>query len=442
MFSCSSKTASNARSQFGPRAEAKRACAFVVARAQAKTGGDDVAKTTTTIADPNLACSRRGALLSAVAAAPLASVFFSSFVSPATAAAAPKKLPKLDAIKLYGSQEKAEAARAAAVAGVKATLASVDPSAAGVLLRMAFHDPGTWDGKKMTGGANGSILNELERPENGGLKYGAALLGLARKAQELPRGVKQLSDADFIQVAGAVAVEVAGGPKIEVPLGRPDLKSKAGDPAGQLPGKDLDAAGLIALFSSNGYSVREHLFFSLPRRRDLRADSSLRLPLPLPSHPAHTDERHGRPLRGAHNRPLPHQRPEGAHDKDPRQLLKRLLCFAASRRRRLPVGPHPNLRCRDQEDRRRIQQEQGQVLRGFCRGLRADGPEGARGLKGGFFFSPGFFPGFFGFLSRGESSPFFMFLSLEGRERDTEFFFSPLRRPAPFELAIAASFVR
>ena len=71
---------------------------------------------------------------------------------------------------------------------------------------------GTWDGAKRTGGANGSILNELERPENGGLKYGAALLGLARKASqaELPKGARQLSDADFIQVVGAAAVEAGG----------------------------------------------------------------------------------------------------------------------------------------------------------------------------------------------------------------------------------------
>lgn len=71
------------------------------------------------------------------------------------------------------------------------------------------------------------------------------------------RGIKPLTDADFVQVAGAVAVEITGGPKIDVPLGRPDSKSKSGDPAGQLPSNKLNAAELIALFSRNGYSTRD-----------------------------------------------------------------------------------------------------------------------------------------------------------------------------------------
>ena len=174
MLSCTRNTALTARSQFGPRGAAAAANkARVVSARAAETGNDDAKRATTTETVADLSCSRRGALFSAVAAAPLASALL-SFASPpaavAAAAAAPKKLPKLDAVKLYGSQEAAEAARAAAVAGVRKVLASVDPSSGGVLVRMAFHDAGTWDGAKGTGGANGSILRELERPENGGLK--------------------------------------------------------------------------------------------------------------------------------------------------------------------------------------------------------------------------------------------------------------------------------
>ena len=250
MLSCTRNTALTARLQFGPRSAAKRSCRVVVVAARASSSDDGAFSHAKSADDDGFAlCSRRRALASAL---------FSSFavvaVSPAAAVAATvaKKLPKLDAVKLYGSQEAAEAAAAAAAAGVRSTLASVDPSSAGVLLRLAFHDAGTWDGARRTGGANGSILNELERPENGGLKYGAALIGLARKASqaELPKGVRPLSDADFIQVAGAVAVEVAGGPRISVPLGRPDSKAKAGDPAGQLreskntaPGREGGSGG-------------------------------------------------------------------------------------------------------------------------------------------------------------------------------------------------------
>ena len=293
MLSCTRNTAMISRPQFGPRATAaaKKACVVVavVAASAAETASHARATADPGDLGPAL-CSRRGALLSAAAATPLASALLSSLAvvspAPAFAAAASKKLPKLDAIKLYGSPEAAEAARAAAVAGVRKTLASVDPSSGGVLVRMAFHDAGTWDGAKRTGGANGSILLELERPENGGLKYGAALLSLARKAQgeTLPKGAKQLSDADFIQVAGAVAVEAAGGPKIAVALGRPDARAKAGDPAGQLPSKDLDAKGLIGLFSSNGYSVsrgrilppRPPFFWLLYQRERERSETGRR----------------------------------------------------------------------------------------------------------------------------------------------------------------------
>lgn len=106
--------------------------------------------------------SRRDTLLASLAlvAAPL----------PASAAA---RLPKLDAKRVYGSEEKAEKARAAALT---ALAPGVTGENAGNLLRMAFDDAGTWDGAKRTGGANGSILLELERPENGGLKYGASIL--------------------------------------------------------------------------------------------------------------------------------------------------------------------------------------------------------------------------------------------------------------------------
>lgn len=38
------------------------------------------------------------------------------------------------------------------------------------VLRLAFHDAGTFNITKLSGGMNGSIVYELERPENAGLK--------------------------------------------------------------------------------------------------------------------------------------------------------------------------------------------------------------------------------------------------------------------------------
>ena len=402
MLSCTRNTALTARLQFGPRSAAKRSCRVVVVAARASSSDDGAFSHAKSADDDGFAlCSRRRALASAL---------FSSFavvaVSPAAAVAATvaKKLPKLDAVKLYGSQEAAEAAAAAAAAGVRSTLASVDPSSAGVLLRLAFHDAGTWDGARRTGGANGSILNELERPENGGLKYGAALIGLARKASqaELPKGVRPLSDADFIQVAGAVAVEVAGGPRISVPLGRPDSKAKAGDPAGQLreskntaPGREGGSGGKGGggdkeneeRESYERGKKKRSVFFSFffipwapPLLSHLLLSLSLSLSLSL--------------------------LPTNAYEKKFTILvLQRLLPAPAERRRRVPLGPHARLRPRHEKDRRRIRQEQDQVLRGLCRRLRQDGPQGARGLKKEeksgmwdfFFFRP---PGYFSPHSR------------------------------------------
>lgn len=43
-----------------------------------------------------------------------------------------------------------------------------------VLLRLVFHDAGTYAAATGDGGANGSLLFELDRPENRGLKVSCA----------------------------------------------------------------------------------------------------------------------------------------------------------------------------------------------------------------------------------------------------------------------------
>lgn len=230
----------------------------------------------------NQPTTRRGLLLGSAAAA------LAPAVLPALPAAAAAKLPRLDPVKLYGSAEKVDTARAAAV---EALTAAIQPEAAGAVLRFAFHDAGpflervprlawpsqppsflspssprpnthqtthdtgTWDALKGTGGANGSLPLELKRPENaGGLAFAWAIISGAKKAAAAT-GAPALSDADMIQLAGAVAVKKCGGPDIPVPLGRPDAKKA--DPGGQLPALTLDAQGLRDLFTRNGYTVAE-----------------------------------------------------------------------------------------------------------------------------------------------------------------------------------------
>ncbi|KAL0905749.1 hypothetical protein M5K25_024186, partial [Dendrobium thyrsiflorum] len=123
--------------------------------------------------------------------------------------------------------------------------------AAGVL-RMAFHDAGTYDTKDHSGGMNGSILYELDRPENVGLSKSLKIL---EKAKTEVDEIYQASWADFIAVAGAEAVFLCGGPAIPVKVGRLDVRKP--DPVGKLPQETLDAVGLKSCFQRKGFSTQE-----------------------------------------------------------------------------------------------------------------------------------------------------------------------------------------
>ncbi|XP_039050952.1 putative L-ascorbate peroxidase 6 [Hibiscus syriacus] len=123
--------------------------------------------------------------------------------------------------------------------------------AAGVL-RLVFHDAGTFEMNENTGGMNGSVVYELERPENAGLKKSVKVLEKAKKEID---SIRSVSWADMIAVGGAEAVSVCGGPKIPVTLGR--LDSGEPDPEGKLPQESLDAAGLKQCFRQKGFSTQE-----------------------------------------------------------------------------------------------------------------------------------------------------------------------------------------
>ncbi|GMY29299.1 putative L-ascorbate peroxidase 6 [Fagus crenata] len=120
------------------------------------------------------------------------------------------------------------------------------------VLRLVFHDAGTFDLDENSGGMNGSIVYELDRPENAGLKKPMKIL---EKAKTEVDAVKPVSWADMIAVAGAEAVSLCGGPTIPVPLGR--LDSMEPDPEGKLPQESLDAPGLKQCFKRKGLSTQD-----------------------------------------------------------------------------------------------------------------------------------------------------------------------------------------
>ncbi|KAI3687719.1 hypothetical protein L1987_81421 [Smallanthus sonchifolius] len=110
--------------------------------------------------------------------------------------------------------------------------------AAGVL-RLVFHDAGTYEMDDDSGGMNGSVSFELDRPENKGLKKPLKILVEAKKMVDEKQP----------------AVSLCGGPKIPVRLGR--LDSMVPDPEGRLPEETLDALGLKQSFQRKGFSTQE-----------------------------------------------------------------------------------------------------------------------------------------------------------------------------------------
>lgn len=120
------------------------------------------------------------------------------------------------------------------------------------LLRLVFHDAGTFDKEDKSGGMNGSVLYELDRPENAGLKKSLKILETAKSQVD---AVEPVSWADMIAVAGAEAILVCGGPKIPVQLGR--LDAKMADPEGKLPEESLDAVALKRRFDRKGFTTQE-----------------------------------------------------------------------------------------------------------------------------------------------------------------------------------------
>ncbi|TKY70323.1 L-ascorbate peroxidase 3 [Spatholobus suberectus] len=113
-----------------------------------------------------------------------------------------------------------------------------------LLLRLAWHDAGTYDVKTKTGGPNGSIRNEqeLNHPANKGLKTAVEF------CEEVKVNHPKISYADLYQLAGVVAVEITGGPTIDFIPGRKD--SLESPPEGRLPdakqGKFVDIYGRIS----------------------------------------------------------------------------------------------------------------------------------------------------------------------------------------------------
>ncbi|EDQ92537.1 uncharacterized protein MONBRDRAFT_13407 [Monosiga brevicollis MX1] len=125
-----------------------------------------------------------------------------------------------------------------------------------ILLRLAWHDAGTFDRHAPSdrcGGANGSIRlqEEMGHGANAGLSKGITFL------RPFVEKHSPVSWADAIQMAGALAVELAGGPKLAMRYGRVDVEAAAVD--GNLPDAMASnpAQHLRQVFERMGFNDRD-----------------------------------------------------------------------------------------------------------------------------------------------------------------------------------------
>ncbi|ESQ50858.1 hypothetical protein EUTSA_v10022797mg [Eutrema salsugineum] len=120
-----------------------------------------------------------------------------------------------------------------------------------IMLRLAWHDAGTYDAKSKTGGPNGSIRNETEYSHgaNSGLKIALDL------CEDVKSKLPKISYADLYQLAGVVAVEVTGGPDISFVPGRKDCNDCTDE--GRLPDANQGFKHLKDVFYRMGLSDKD-----------------------------------------------------------------------------------------------------------------------------------------------------------------------------------------
>lgn len=128
------------------------------------------------------------------------------------------------------------------------------------MLRLVFHDAGSYSDAAGDGGVNASIQYELDRPDNFGLKRGWNVIDAAASKLRGTAAEGAVSKADLVALAGAYAVRITGGPAIQVPVGRRDAAGP--DPDGRMPAQDATAEQQIANFAGKGLSAQELVVLS------------------------------------------------------------------------------------------------------------------------------------------------------------------------------------
>jgi len=130
-----------------------------------------------------------------------------------------------------------------------------DGSYGPVLIRLAWHASGTYARASGTGGSNGATMRFA--PESG---HGAnAGLDVARaRLEKIKQKYPDMSYADLWTLAGVVAVEAMGGPKVSWRPGRKDSADGKSCPAdGRLPDAEKGPSHVREIFSRMGFNDQE-----------------------------------------------------------------------------------------------------------------------------------------------------------------------------------------
>jgi len=139
---------------------------------------------------------------------------------------------------------------------IRTALINQKANACPIAVRLAWHAAGTYDKSDGSGGSNGGNMRfapESTDPDNAGLSIVRDLL------LPIKNNHPEITHADLYAVAGAVAVEFLGGPKVPVNFGRTDFADASRCPAnGRLPDASKGADHLRAVFGQRmGFTDRE-----------------------------------------------------------------------------------------------------------------------------------------------------------------------------------------
>lgn len=127
-----------------------------------------------------------------------------------------------------------------------------------IMVRLAWHDAGTYNVNDGTGGANGTIRfkPESEHGANNGLDIARKLL------QPIKDKFPDISYADLYQLASVVAIEVSGGPVIPFRMGRKDAEEAETTPDGRLPDATKRMGHLRDVFYRMGLNDKDIVLLS------------------------------------------------------------------------------------------------------------------------------------------------------------------------------------